>query len=456
MADKNSKNGADETDAHIEGFDEVDWGGDDAVPTPAPAASSKASLFDEDDPFSDSAEPSAENFFEIEQMPDATSSDDGFGGDDFGDLQSDGDDAPASAPVASTAGHDEDPFADDPFGDDDGQTSHGAGSEGDDDFVDDPFADVSETSASTDEETAPASAPASSGQGVLARHRSLLLGVVGVAAAAIAVVYGAPMFLGGGPAISVTQPAPIQSADATFPTVLPTQNVAGHEVAQAKPPLATIPSLPTPELADAQPAVPATPSQPSLTIDLPTAPSLGIPKDATIGQATAAINPLPARTDVAKADPVDDLVGGSDRGGIDAVKSASVATVAPSGRDYGKDIDALISRLDTLEGKVEQLADGFDKVVQSKASTVDAPSGSQMVEVPAAASSDAVPPMKPPIVEAASLKGVAGDMAWVSTKSGVVEVRVGDVVPNAGKVVAIRNYRDQWIVVTTDGLIVRQ
>jgi hypothetical protein len=29
-------------------------------------------------------------------------------------------------------------------------------------------------------------------------------------------------------------------------------------------------------------------------------------------------------------------------------------------------------------------------------------------------------------------------------------------VPNAGKVVAIRNYRDQWIVVTTDGLIVRQ
>jgi hypothetical protein len=452
MADKNSKNGADETDAILDGFDEVDWGGDSAVSTPAPAASSKASLFDEDDPFSESAETSAENFFEIEQMPDGTSSDDGFGGDDFGDLQSDGDDASASAPASSAAGHDEDPFADDPFGDDDG-ASHDAGS--DDDFVDDPFADVSETTASADEKTAPASAPASTGQGVIARHRNLLLGVVGVAAAAVAVVYGAPMFLGDGPAVTV-QPAPIQSADASFPTGLPAQNVAGHEIAQAKPPVAAIPSLPTPELADAKPAETATPAEPALSIDLPPAPSLGIPKDATIGQATATINSLPVKTDVDKADPVDDLVGGSDRGGIDAVKSAPVATAAPSGRDYGKEFDALTSRLDALEGKVEQLADGFDKVVQAKPSTVAAPSGAQVVEVPAAVSSDAVPPMKPPIVEAASLKGVAGDMAWVSTKSGVVEVRVGDVVPNAGKVVAIRNYRDQWIVVTTDGLIVRQ
>jgi hypothetical protein len=52
MADNNSKNGADETGSHLEDFDGVDWGSD-TVSTAAPAATSKSSLFDEDDPFAD-------------------------------------------------------------------------------------------------------------------------------------------------------------------------------------------------------------------------------------------------------------------------------------------------------------------------------------------------------------------------------------------------------------------
>jgi hypothetical protein len=388
------------------------------------------------------------SLFEIEQMPDATSSDEGFGDDDFGDLESDGNDVPAAPSAPSAASHDEDPFADDPFAGDDSSASD------DDEFVDDPFADVTGTTASANEAAAPAPAPASTEPGVLARHRNLLMGVAGVAAAAVAVVYGAPMFLGGGPAVTVTQPAPIQSADNSFPTALPSQSSAGQEVAQARPQAMPIPALPTPAVPASKPVTPAT--EP-LSIDLPAAPSLDLPKVVPVEQAPEHIGSKPVKADIAKFDPVDDLVGGIDRGGIDAVKSAPVASNAPAGgRDYGKDIDALISRLDSLEGKVEQLADGFDKVVQAKPSTVVTPAGAPAVEVPAPASSDSVPPMKPPIIETASLKGVAGDMAWVSTKSGVVEVRVGDVVPNAGKVVAIRNYRDQWIVVTTDGLIVRQ
>lgn len=449
MADKNSKTGADETEAHLDGIDDVDWGSDDDVSAPSSSApTSKSSVFDEDDPFSDAGP--TESFFEIEQMPDSTSADDGLS-DDFGDLQSDGDDGAYAPPAAASAGQDEDPFADDPFGDDDQSHDQPVSHDGGEDFVDDPFSDVSDASSEDVGQAVAAEAP-TSGQGVLAKHRNLLLGVVGVAAAAVAVVYGAPMFLGGGPAVTVTQPAPIQTAENTFPTTLPTQSTAGRETA----PVAATPPVFAPPAAVEKPA--QAPSAPTLSIDLPAAPSTGLP--ALPATATQPADLPAAKPPVlVKTDPVDDLVGGSDRGGIDAVKTPVVAappSAAPSdGRDYAKELDALIARFDALEGKVDKLADGFDAVIQANGPAARE-DRSQVAEVPAAASSDVVPPMKPPIVEAASLKGVAGDLAWISTKSGVVEVRVGDSVPNAGKVVAIRNYRDQWIVVTTDGLIVRQ
>lgn len=455
MADKNTRNGAEEVDSVLEGFEEVDWGGDATPSAPAPSSSSKSSVFDEEDPFSDGGAAQAENFFEIEEMPDAQSSDEGFG-DDFNDLSPDGDDAPSSSySDASAVGQDEDPFGgDEPFESDDAQASGSEGTDGDYEYVDDPFADVPNSSAAEDT-AAPAAAEASP-PGLLSRHRNMLLGIVGVAAAAVGVVYVAPMFLSGGPAVVVTQPSAIQSAETTFPTTLPTKSTAGQETPAVMPPLNASPDVPlatAPSLSDlpkADSGAEAKPSTPSLTFDLPAVETAGEPKT------TVEEKPAPAETAVAKSDPFDDLVGGRDRGGIDAVKSAAPVASNSTGRDYAKELDALIARLESLEGKVDHLAEGFDQVIQARPSAGQKAPQTQVSEIPTPAASDAVPPMKPPIVETATLKGVAGDLAWVSTKSGVVEVRVGDTVPNAGKVVAIRNYRSQWIVVTTDGLIVRQ
>lgn len=453
MAENHSKNGANETDAFsLEGFEDVDWGGDTAASESAPSAQpSKASPVDDDDPFASSEDfGGAESFFEIEQMPNSATADDGLGGDDFGDLSSDGFDAPALTPAPAAASRDEDPFADDPFSGDSEPDDTSPGS--DEEYVDDPFAAVSDGSAAAaaQAQAQPTGETAASGQGLIARHRNLLMGVVGVAAAAVAVVYGGPMFMGGGDTISVNQPAPIQTAAPAFPTTLPPDDKAGQEVAAAKPvPAPVVPATPV----VAPPAVDAAPSAPELTLDLPAAPAVDVPQAPIVGgKAPVAIPVMPKPA----ADPIDDLVGGSDRGGIDAVKSAPVelqSDPVPSGRDFGKEIDALVARLDGIEDRVVKLADGFDNFVQAKVESVPS---QPVVQTPAPVAPDAVPPLKPPIIESASLKGVAGELAWISTKSGTIEAKVGDTVPNAGKVVAIRNYRDQWIVVTTDGLIVRQ
>lgn len=464
MADIDSKN-KDTVDGFD--FDGMDWGSDndDTSSASSGSASSTASLGD-DDPFNSAEDDgfgSNDSFFSLEQMPDADESDtfaDIGGGDDFGDIKtddepvsydfgSDSDDLPQGQKITDSAPSYDD--ADDPF---DAASFETPAADDDDDVVD-PFSapDDTATSDAADDE-APAERPKSS------KLKTYLM----AAAAAVVVIGGAaytlPSILGGDSPVEVAQVQPIADKPAEFPLTLPSTDKAAPEVAPTKvaqadpapvaPPTAQAPAITIPQLGS--PAEQPKPAEinPATT---PSAPALALPSapDLSQGGQDLASTPAPAADD-----PYKGMIGGAERGGIDALKNqppkveapAPVASAAPSA-----DVAALSARLDALEGKVDRLSDKFDNFVDA---TIKEPvkASAPVVSAPVQ-SGDIVPPMKPPIIEDVSLKGVAGEVAWISTKSGVIEVKVGDDVPNGGKVVSFRNYRGDWILVTTTGLIVR-
>ncbi len=453
MADIDSKN-KDTVDGFD--FDGMDWGNDSDDATAAVASSSNKSSLGDDDPFNSAAEDDgfggSDSFYSLEQMPDADGQDSfsDLGGDDFGDIKADdepvsydfggeSDDLPAGRVITDGPSSYEE--AEDPFN----ATSYQ--SEQDDEESIDPFAVPVGSEADASEEAVPAEKKSS----------KLVTYLMAAAAAVVAiggVAYVMPSVIGGGAPVEVAQVQPAQTPEDSLPAALPVQNkaqpeIAPAEVVAANPPALAIPAAPTSaEVADPAPPALALPdllpeTQPEQAADTP---GLTLPRPT----ATAASDPKPVVP--VKEDPFKDLIGGKERGGIDAMKDKDPVVAAPA--VPSNEVAELSARLDALEGKVDRLADSFDNFVQT--TVKEAPKAAAPAQVASADADNVTPPMKPPIIEGVSLKGVAGDVAWISTKSGVVEVKVGDDVPNGGKVVSLRNYRGDWIVVTTDGLIVRQ
>jgi hypothetical protein len=456
MADNDTNKDKSELDFDSGSFD---WG-DDSADNAAAAASTGRSSLGDDDPFSAAGDDdgfSSDSFYSMEQLPDADGSDSfgDLGGSDFDDITTDdgaenydfgseSDDLPAGRVITDGFGSDDD--GSDPFSnsgaDDDVATSDDVTSE--DEEAVDPFAQPSGDEEEADQEEAVK--PAKSA------FKTYLLGAVAaMLVAAGGFVYVMPSIMGGDADVEVAQNQPPQDPISTFPASLPAQDTAQQEapseIAVAVPPLAT-PSIPNVETNDTAP--PAL-TIPELPVSAPVAdtPALEIPSSPVSVEVAAPV--------LAENDPLADLVGGKERGGIDAMKESKEIVIpesSPEPKVSSQEVAALASRLEALEAKVDRLADSFDNLVETpvKAGTpVDfKPSA------PITVGSDLVPPLKPAVFEDVILKGVAGDVAWVSTKSGVVEVKVGDEVPGVGKVVSFRNYRGDWIVVTTDGLIVRQ
>ena len=65
------------------------------------------------------------------------------------------------------------------------------------------------------------------------------------------------------------------------------------------------------------------------------------------------------------------------------------------------------------------------------------------------------PPSKPQVIEDWALKGVQGGVAWIEGPTGFLEVRVGSDVPGVGKVTEVTTYENDWLVVTTAGVIMQ-
>jgi hypothetical protein len=159
-----------------------------------------------------------------------------------------------------------------------------------------------------------------------------------------------------------------------------------------------------------------------------------------------------------KIDPLDEMVGGSDRGGLASMKddAQEVAPVIDAPVVASADIAALASRLDevvkrieTIEKKVASFGASFEGTAEIKT-----PVASEKPEVlPAVADGGVSAPLKPPIIENVVLRGVSRDIAWIATGKGVVEVKVGDSIEDAGVVESFQNYRGRWIAVTDKGII---
>lgn len=159
-----------------------------------------------------------------------------------------------------------------------------------------------------------------------------------------------------------------------------------------------------------------------------------------------------------KIDPLDEMVGGSDRGGLASMKddAQEAAPVIDAPVVASADIAALASRLDevvkrieTIEKKVASFGASFEGTAEIKT-----PVASEKPEVlPAVADGGVSAPLKPPIIENVVLRGVSRDIAWIATGKGVVEVKVGDSIEDAGVVESFQNYRGRWIAVTDKGII---
>lgn len=347
------------------------------------------------------------------------------------------------------------PFEDQPA-DDAGEDDEFAES-GEGEAYDDPFGEQG-----ADEKPARGRKAARKADGPAPGRRGSLVKPLALAAAAAFVGYVGytavlPMFTQQAP-----QQVPVPVAEApsapAFPTALPGQP-GGMELpaqtAQQEPPAIQLPSVqPVPQ----EPVIAEVPqntgTQPGVMLpplaDAPSMPSL----PASLPEASNPLAVPPAATQPSSGpfapgaeNAYDELTGG--RGGIDAMKEASSAQ--PSATVPEPRLDAIETRISAIEDRLEKLADQ----VRAGLSAPHAAAPSSGESLPRVSLDTLAPPLKPEIVEGATLKGVSRGLAWVSTASGVVEVRKGDTVPNAGKVVAIRQYGGKWIVATTSGLVVQ-
>lgn len=453
------------------------------------------------------------NQYDFEKMPDPSQPKATFGDIDaeFADI-SDNRSKPASstmadfeeekdfAPAASeSSDEDDDPYENDEgSGDDYDVDREGADSEiEDDEFADD---EVEENAASPSRGAKKRSASADRpGIGKFAVPLAAVLGVCVMGYGAYS--YVSPMIFGGPEPIQSASP-PVQPQASSFPTSLPgKQTPPMQPLSQPLPPSTTQQSsMPPPAPApiqSAQVAQPAAmPPPPQIFqsaqgsgLPPPQAPHMAQPVFPPQGGLPGGIVLPEMRRDASSPESSvgsdNELVGGSNRGGIAAMKEALPRPDAMSPSIEEK-FGSLQVQIDALRNQILVLADALNGrgavsssapqpmpaqplsypppqpmppqptgVVVHPAPMPSAGSGQEFQQAVQPIPVGLLPPLKPVIVEGVSLKGVSRDVAWVSTASGVVEVKEGGMIPNAGEVIKIKSYGGDWIVVTTQGIIVR-
>lgn len=408
-------------------FSADSYGGDDF----GGGSENEGDASNEDDPF---ALPGDEGEFDFASPPSPESvAEEAMQGDadeEFADF--DGDDSFAAAidDDASAATGDPDLVEDDPFA----EPSEDFAPEGDDPFsaADDDLADLE------DEPDAAPGAPrtGSAGFGVTRM----------VAAAAVAgfIGYAGYLFLPGllaSPAEVAETDGPAAVAEApAFPTSLPPQPDPSPAPAE---PIA-LPELPDP--------VPTAMDEGS-SFEIPGAIAEleipGIPDE----QGEDIPDPAPDRP--AMADPLEELVGGPGRGGLASMKEDVVGAPTVTPAPDSAAIERLNDRIEELADAVASLDRRVENVERRPvaAPAADEVSPAQSSSAPAPGPGVVFAPLKPPIIEGMALRGVSRETAWIGTSDGMVEVRVGESLGDAGIVRSLQNYRGRWIAVTDKGII---
>lgn len=465
-------------DPFSSGFDSFGFG-DDEEEDPNPSAAPASGQDPEDDVFPVPAASDDDPFgggddaFGLEEMPTPDSMaarsaegnpDDEFGdlggedfaasdgfGDDDGLFGEDGDAASSDDPFAEETS---DPFAEDaeeqPYGEPDGDAG---------DADDDPFEAGNGHEA---DEQAPAPAERKS-RGLQGMIMPLALAASVAFAGYVGYSVLLPILF---PPSSPPPPSVAEVAqEPSFPSALPGQP-GGLPLPSTQPEdpgqtamLPEVPQqqaeeehlLPPADVLPQDPAVFGAPAEPVFEVTVPDA----------LGPEGSGLSLPPAETDVAPSLPsLDEIVGGEGRGGIHALRDEEERKEAESVQAVDEKVAALEERISGIERRVEDIARRVEAIAsaspQASAEFPDAGSPPAAVAAPAKADlSVSLPPLKPAIVESATLKGVSRGLAWVSTPSGVVEVREGDTIPGAGKVLRIREYEGRWIVSTPEGLVLQ-
>ena len=291
--------------------------------------------------------------------------------------------------------------------------------------------------------------------------------ILPVGIGAIVVVGG---FIGWTSLMSSTAPAPAVVADAPaitqpqFPTSLPSQETTP---VTAAPPAAT-------EVAS-NPPMKQTNEPKELTFDLPGTPSTGIPAPvetpsvtppfvATVPE-TSLPSPAVAGTELPSLTPGD--AASQAKGPETVAVQPAVTSDLPAAKDIAlkSDLKDVLDRLAALESKVDDLADSFSAKVDapatpalpvpSQTSEVSSGSGLNSNALPVASIDNIEPPLKPIVIKGLTLVGVSGDTAWINTGKDVISVKRSDALPRGGKVEDIRQYRGDWVLIATDGIILR-
>jgi hypothetical protein len=288
---------------------------------------------------------------------------------------------------------------------------------------------------------------AASGQKSLASKLIMPLGI-----GAIVLVGG---FVGYTSLFSSTAPAPAIVAqnppitEPQFPSVLPPEQIV--QVPETNTPSVSTDVALNPPLQEA--------NQPTeLTFDLPGDTSTDVSKiEPPVVDNLPTQPPVLATPEVAK--PVVDATPV-----LTEVAQPVVDNNLPAAEDIAlkSDLQDVLDRLASLEAKVDDLAESFSAKVTAPAlpvqsSTVDVSTGSGLNAnaLPVASIDNIDPPLKPIVIEGLTLVGVSGDTAWINTGKDVISVKKSDTLPKGGKVEDIRQYRGDWVLVATDGIVLR-
>lgn len=177
-------------------------------------------------------------------------------------------------------------------------------------------------------------------------------------------------------------------------------------------------------------------------------------------------SPAVALPPVTEASVEDDLVSG-ERGGIAAMREQGSSLLNSSAVDVQEVLDRIKELEEKFETRISSLMSDIDarfSDFEVKGSVISSNTPDDFDGVDEVISDGtskrsidlyAKPPLKPSIIEDMALKGVSRGLAWVETPSGIVEVRVGENISGAGRVLAVKEYNGTWMALTENGLILR-